>query len=190
MQAIVAVSNSWGIGKDGELLFHVSADLKRFKELTTGHSVLMGRKTLESLPGKKGLPGRHNVVLTGNRSFTAPDAEIANYPVQAVFSAGEDAFIIGGESIYRQFLPLCDRVYVTKIYADAEADAFFPNLDEDPRWQIDCQSEIMEENGLRFQYVDYVPCEEEDDFLPDSSDVSTEPIPFVPPADFSTYSGF
>lgn len=190
MQAIVAVSNNWGIGRDGELLFHIKSDLRRFKELTTGHAVIMGRKTLESLPGKKGLPGRHNVVLTGNRDFTAPDTETANFPVRAVFAAGEDAFVIGGESVYRQFLPLCDRVYVTKVFADAEADAFFPNLDDDPHWQIDQCSEIMEENGLRFQFVDYVPCEEEDDFLPDSSSVSTEPIPFVPPADFSSYSGF
>lgn len=186
MQAIVAVSNNWGIGKDGELLFRISADLKRFKDLTSGHSVIMGRKTLESLPGKKGLPGRKNIVLTGNYALTAPNIETAHFPVQAVFSAGVDTFVIGGESIYRQFLPLCERVFVTKIFASAEADAFFPDLDADSHWQIEHESEMMEENGLRFRFVEYIPREAED-FLPAEPDAA--PTLFCPPADFSDFSG-
>ena len=148
MFAIAAVSQNWGIGKDNHLLFHISADMKRFRELTEGKTVLMGRKTLQSLPGG-----------------------------------------IGGESVYRLFLPLCERVYITKVFANADADAFFPNLDADPRWQVEYESEIFEENGLRYQFVDYVPAEEEDDLadlLPDRS----EPTPFAPVEDFTDLTGF
>ena len=188
MQAIVAVSENWGIGKDNDLLFRISADLKRFRQLTAGHTVVMGRKTLESLPGGKGLPNRRNIVLTSNLDFTAENAEPVCTAAGAVFTAGADAFVIGGATVYRQFLSLCDRVYVTKVFASPEADAFFPNLDESPDWEVACESEIMEENGLRFQYVDYVPVakEEEDDFL-------TMPAPaeeFAPVDGFSPFSGF
>ncbi|MBQ6117439.1 MAG: dihydrofolate reductase [Oscillospiraceae bacterium] len=156
MQAIVNVSENWGIGRDNRLLFPLKADLRRFKELTMGHAVVMGRKTLESLPGKKGLPGRRNLVLTRDPDFAAPDVEVVHTPLQAVFATGTEDFCIGGESVYRLFLPACDRVFVTKVLAAAEADAFFPNLDEDPAWQIESRSEVMEENGVRFQFVDYV----------------------------------
>ena len=157
MQAIVNVTENWAIGRDNKLLFPLKADLRRFKELTMGHAVIMGRKTLESLPGQKGLPGRRNLVLTTNPDFTAPDVEVVHTPLQAVFATGLEDFCIGGESVYRVLLPACDRVFVTRVLATAEdADAFFPNLDEDPEWQIESQSEITEENGVRFQYVDYV----------------------------------
>ena len=157
MFAIAAVSENWGIGKDNQLLFHISADMKRFRQLTLGKTVLMGRKTLQSMPGGKGLPDRRNIVLTGSTAFTAPDAEIVNTPVQAVFTAGEDAAVIGGESVYRLFLPLCERVYITKIFAVRDADAFFPDLEHDPGWRLDKRSADMEENGLRFRYEEYVP---------------------------------
>ncbi|MBQ2061656.1 MAG: dihydrofolate reductase [Oscillospiraceae bacterium] len=156
MQAIVNVTENWGIGRDGRLLFPLKADLRRFKELTMGHAVVMGRKTLESLPGKKGLPGRRNLVLTRDPDFAATGVEIVHTPLQAVFATGAEDFCIGGESVYRLFLPVCDRVFVTKVLAAAEADAFFPDLDEDSAWRIESESEIMEENGIRFQYVDYV----------------------------------
>jgi len=119
MQAIVAVSENWGIGKDNELLFRISADLKRFKALTAGHTVVMGRSTLESLPGGKGLPGRRNIVLTSDPHYTAENAEVVHNSAAAVFAAGADAFVIGGATVYRQFLSLCDRVYVTKVFAEA-----------------------------------------------------------------------
>ena len=187
MQAIVAVSESWGIGKDNDMLFRISADLKRFRALTSGHTVLMGRKTLESLPGGKGLPNRRNIVLTTDSHYTAENAECVNTAAGAIFAAGADAFLIGGAAVYRQFLALCDRVYVTKIFADAEADAFFPDLDADPNWEVAEESEIMEENGIRFQYVDYVPRqEEEEDFLPPV----TQPVAFAPVDDFSPFCGF
>lgn len=155
MRAIVAVSRSWGIGKDGQLLFRISADLQRFKALTTGHTVVMGRKTLESLPGGRGLPNRRNLVLTRQRDFDPERAEVVHSPEEAVALAGEDAFVIGGQEIYALLLPYCDRVYVTKVFADAPADAFFPNLEEDPRWRAVSASEVLEEGGLKFQYVEY-----------------------------------
>ena len=148
MYAIAAVDQNWGIGRDNALLFHIPADMKRFRALTEGKTVLMGRKTLQSLPNGRGLPHRRNIVLTGDRDFAAENAEIVHFPVEAVFQAGEDAWIIGGESIYRRFLPLCDRVYLTKIFADGHADVFFPDLDSDPHWQVDTESEIMEPQGF------------------------------------------
>ena len=189
MFAIAAVSQSWGIGKDNRLLFHISADMKRFRALTLDKTELKGRGTLESMPGGKGLPHRRNIVLTSNPAYTAQGAETVLNPVQALFTAGEDAAVIGGESVYRRFLPLCQRVYITKVFADAEADAFFPDLDADPRWQVERESGIFEENGLRYQFVDYVPAEEEDDLadlLPDRS----EPTPFAPVEDFTDLTGF
>ncbi len=187
MQAIVAVSENWGIGKDGQLLFHIGADLKRFKELTLGHTVVMGRKTLESLPGGRGLPGRRNIVLSGQADYAAEGAEVVHTPSELVFTAGADAFVIGGETVYRRLLPLCERVYVTRVFAGAEADAFFPDLSADPRWQVEHESEVMEEKGLRFQYVEYVPAEEdEEDFLP----VSAEPTPFAATEGFDPFVGF
>lgn len=188
MFAIAAVSQNWGIGKDNRLLFHISADMKRFRALTLDKTVLMGRRTLESMPGGKGLPHRRNIVLTSNPAYTAQGAETVLNPVQALFTAGEDAAVIGGESVYRRFLPLCQRVYITKVFADAEADAFFPDLDADPRWQVERESEIFEENGLRYQFVDYIPRTEErsETELPPERD---EPVPFAPEMDFSDLTG-
>lgn len=155
MQAIVAVSESWGIGRGGALLFRISADLKRFKALTTGHTVIMGRKTLESLPGGRGLPNRRNLVLTRQENFTPDRAEAVHSLGELLALADSDAFVIGGQDIYEQLLPYCTRVYVTKVLSDAPADAFFPDLDRDPAWRIASAGEVQEENGLRFQYVEY-----------------------------------
>lgn len=155
MQAIVAVSRSWGIGKDGQLLFRISADLQRFKALTTGHTVVMGRKTLESLPGGRGLPNRRSLVLTRQESFTPERAETVHSLAELLALAGDEAFVIGGQEVYEQLLPYCTRAYVTKVFADVPADAFFPNLDEDPLWRAVSTGEMQEENGLIFQYVEY-----------------------------------
>ena len=119
----------------------------------------MGRKTLQSLPGGRGLPRRRNVVLTGDEDFRAENAEVVHSAAEAVWVAGEDAWVIGGESVYRQLLPLCERVYVTRIEADGGADAFFPDLEHDPAWRLAQRSEDREENGLRFRYEEYVPAE-------------------------------
>ena len=155
MQAIVAVSQSWGIGRDGQLLFRLSADLRRFKALTTGHTVVMGRRTLQSLPDGKGLPNRRNLVLSRRPDYAPENAEVVTSVEALLRTAGEDAFVIGGQQVYEQLLPHCERVHVTKVLADAPADAFFPNLDEDPAWRIASVSDVLTENGISFQYVEY-----------------------------------
>ena len=157
MQAIVCVSKSWGIGCENSLLFHISADLKRFRALTVGKTVVLGRNTLLTFPGGKPLKDRHNVVIT-RHNVTIEGAEVvhtAQEALELVSPIADEVVIIGGASVYTAFLPHCDHVRVTKVDADPEADAFFPNLDRNPHWHIASQSEWMEENGLRFCFVDY-----------------------------------
>ena len=156
MQAIVAVSQSWGIGKGGDLLFRLPSDLRRFKAMTTGHTVIMGRKTLDSLPGGKGLPHRRNLVLSRQSDFAPDRAEVIHSVEDILKTAEDDAFVIGGQQVYEQLLPYCARVYVTKVLADPEADAFFPDLDKLPGWKVASTGEMLTENGLSFQYVEYI----------------------------------
>ena len=151
MDAIVAVDARWGIGRDGGLLFRISADLRRFKALTMGHTVVMGRRTLESLPGGRGLPDRRNLVLTRDLDFTAPGAEV----IHDLAEVPEDAVVIGGESVYRQLLPRCSTVYLTRIFAAPQADAFFPDLSRDSAWTEAEQSKTFTSGGVSFQYVTY-----------------------------------
>ena len=155
MQAIVAVSQSWGIGKGGDLLFRLPSDLRRFKSITTGHTVIMGRKTLDSLPGGKGLPHRRNLVLSRQSDFAPDRAEVIHSVEDILKTAEDDAFVIGGQQVYEQLLPYCARVYVTKVLSDPEADAFFPDLDKLPEWKVASTGEMLTENGLSFQYVEY-----------------------------------
>lgn len=156
MQAIVAVSQSWGIGKGGDLLFRLPSDLRRFKAMTTGHTVIMGRKTLDSLPGGKGLPHRRNLVLSRQSDFAPDRAEVIHSVEDILKTAEDDAFVIGGQQVYEQLLPYCARVYVTKVLSDPEADAFFPELDKLPGWKVASAGEMLTENGLSFQYVEYI----------------------------------
>ena len=151
MDAIVAVDARWGIGRDGGLLFRISADLRRFKAMTMGHTVVMGRRTLESLPGGRGLPDRRNLVLTRDTDFTAPGADV----IHDLAEVPEDAVVIGGESVYRQLLPRCSTVYLTRIFAAPQADAFFPDLSRDSAWTEAEQSETFTSGGVSFQYVTY-----------------------------------
>ena len=155
MQAIVAVSQSWGIGKGGDLLFRLPSDLRRFKAMTTGHTAIMGRKTLDSLPGGKGLPHRRNLVLSRQSDFAPDRAEVIHSVEDILKTAEDDAFVIGGQQVYEQLLPHCERVHVTKVLADAPADAFFPNLDEDPAWRIASVSDVLTESGISLQDVEY-----------------------------------
>ena len=156
MQAIVAVSQSWGIGKGGDLLFRLPSDLRRFKAMTTGHTVIMGRKTLDSLPGGKGLPHRRNLVLSRQSDFAPDRAEVIHSVEDILKTAEDDAFVIGGQQVYEQLLPYCARVYVTKVLSDPKADAFFPDLDKLPEWKVASAGEMLTENGLSFQYVEYI----------------------------------
>ena len=159
MKIIVAVDEKWGIGKDGELLCHLPGDLKYFKERTTDKTLIMGRVTLESLPGKKGLPNRRNIVLTHDEEYLAERAETVSSE-EELWSAltgtqGDDVFVIGGAKVYAAFLPYCDTCYVTKMYRDFDADRFFPNLDENEDFVCTELSEVQEENGIRYQFFEY-----------------------------------
>ena len=136
MNIIVAVDKNWAIGKDNKLLVSIPADMKMFRQETTGKVVVMGRKTLESFPNGLPLKNRTNIVLTGNKDYNVKDAiivhtveelleEIKKYP-------SEEVYCIGGDSVYKQLLPYCDTAHVTKIDFAYEADSYFPNLDEMP----------------------------------------------------------
>lgn len=156
LQAIVAVDEQWGIGKNGDLLAHISADLRRFKALTTGHPVILGRKTLSTFPGGRPLPGRRNLILSHDPGFAPEGAEVFRDLGALLSAAPADSMVIGGESIYRALLDRCRRVYVTKILQRFDADAWFPDLDDDWRWgREEPASPPQEENGLRFQFVNY-----------------------------------
>jgi dihydrofolate reductase len=158
MKAIVAVDTNWAIGNCGQLLCHVPGDLKYFKEKTRGKVVLMGRATYESLPGKKPLPNRVNAVLSRNLEFDAPCC-VCHSQEELMETLkgyhGEDVFVIGGESVYRQYLPYCDVVYVTKIQGCFHADTHFPNLDEDQDFQLVWSSGIYKEQGISYQFTEY-----------------------------------
>lgn len=125
---IVAVANNNAIGGNNQLLWHISADLKRFKAITSGHAIVMGRKTYESIG--KPLPNRQNIVITRNRELTLPGADVVeSIDVAKAVAKGEELFIIGGGEIYRQTIALADRIYLTRVWADYKADTFFPEID-------------------------------------------------------------
>ena len=158
MKAIVAVDKNWGIGKDGSLLISIPEDMKFFRETTSGHTVVMGRKTLESFPGGRPLKNRVNVVLTRNGAFEKEGCVIIHdrneLPCLLEGLDGE-VFLIGGASVYRELLDMCDTAYVTKIDAAFDADVSFPDLDSDPAWTIAEQSEEKEYEGIKYRFVTY-----------------------------------
>ena len=159
MNLIVAVDNKWGIGRDGGLLANIPTDLKYFKEHTGGKVVVMGRKTLESMPGGRGLPNRTNIVLTSQKDFEAERCEVVHSDGElrdAVKGFGsDDVFIIGGSSLYNRYYKDCDRLYITKIDADLDADTFIVNIDEDPDFRAVSVSEPVTENGLTYRFTIY-----------------------------------
>lgn len=158
MKAIVVVDKNWGISRNKKLLIHLPGDLKYFKGLTLGKTIVVGRETLETLPGGKPLSNRKNIVLTRNKDY------VASFPVchskEELFEMikdenTDDVFIAGGEKVYKEFLPYCDTCYVTIIDKNFDADKFFPNLDEDGNFSVVNESEVMEENGTRYRFVEY-----------------------------------
>lgn len=159
ISAIVAVDENWGIGFNGELLERIPEDLKYFKKLTTNHVVVMGRKTWDSLPHKP-LKDRLNIVISrqqrgplGEMAFSIPMDE-AKVRV-SLSDNDEEWFIIGGGQIYKELLPLCDRVYITKIFkSHNNVDTYFPMLDQ-KEWKIANQSEILTFNDLQYQFLTY-----------------------------------
>ena len=159
MNLIVAADRKWGIGKNGGLLADLPTDMQYFREHTEGKAVVMGRKTLESLPGRKGLPKRVNYVLTTNPDFKAERC-IAVHSEDELWDAlsryePDDVWLIGGASLFNWFYSMCERLYVTKIDADLDADTFIENFDEDPDFEIISESEPVTENGITYRFRVY-----------------------------------
>jgi len=152
---IVAVDKNNGIGRKGDQLAYISGDLKRFKALTTGHTIIMGRKTFEALP-KGALPNRRNIVLTRRKDFRAEGCDAYN-SVEEVLrntSGEEELFVIGGGEIYKALLPYADKLYITRIFAYYDADSFFPEYDEET-WQL-IDEERFEEEPVPFAFQEFI----------------------------------
>lgn len=159
MNLIVAVDNNWAIGNKNELLIRIPNDQKHFREETTGKVVVLGRKTLATFPQGLPLPNRTNIILSGNPGFQVKGGivvhsieelleELKNY-------ADEDIYVIGGESVYRQMLPYCSVAHVTKIDHEYQADAYFPNLDEDGEWEITADSDEQTYFDIAYEFLRY-----------------------------------
>lgn len=158
MRILASVDNAWGIGKDGRLLVSIPEDMKLFREETYGNVVIMGRKTYESLPNSAALMGRINIVLTRNMSYKAKDCVVC-HSVDEVLERVKDypdkkIYVCGGESVYRQFLPYCDIVDITRIDYEYDSDTHFPKLDES-EWQITARSEEKTYFDIIYEFVRY-----------------------------------
>ena len=153
MEAIVAVYSDWGIGARGTQPLVIPADRKHFRERTQGAAVIVGRKTLEDFPGGRPLKGRHNIVIT-RQQLTIEGAEVVHTTAEALAAAAahERCLVIGGESVFRQFFPYLDRVYLTKIDAAPPSDSFFPNLDQDDAWQCVEAGEAEVFAGVEYRF--------------------------------------
>lgn len=161
MNAIVVADQRWAIGRNGGLLFSLPTDMRRFRSLTVDGTVIMGSRTLRSFPGGRPLPRRRNIVITRNPAALPEGAEAAASAEEALALAGgaetENLWLIGGGSVYAALLDQCRRVFLTRVEARAEGpDTFFPDLDKLPGWETEAGSELMEENGLRFRFIDYI----------------------------------
>ena len=156
MDLIVAVYDDWGIGSDGTQPVALSADRKFFRETTRGAMVIVGRRTVDDFPGKKPLPGRENVVLS-RKGVPIPGFTLCASPEEAAQLAktAEKCFVIGGGSIYRQMLPLCENAYVTKVHTCPASDTFFPDLDEAEDWHLTEVLQQGEENGIAYEMCLY-----------------------------------
>ena len=156
MQLIAAVYEDWGIGRDGTQPVALSVDRKFFRETTRGATVIAGRRTVEDFPGKKPLPYRHNILLT-RQGGDFPGFTVCHSPEEAVAAAGdaEKVMVIGGGTIYRQMLPLCDRAYITKVHTTIECDTYFPNLDEMEDWYLAEKLLEGEEDGIGYEMLLY-----------------------------------
>lgn len=159
MNMIVAVDRNWGIGQNNKLLVSIPADMKFFREMTTGKVVVMGRRTLESFPNGLPLANRTNVILTRNQDYHVKNGCVCHTVEETLEELkkyrDQDIFVIGGESVYRQFLPYCNAVHVTKIDHAYQADAFFPNLDEMEEWEITADSEEQTYFDLEYTFLKY-----------------------------------
>lgn len=159
MNLIAAVDENWAIGKNNQLLVRIPADQKFFREMTTGRVIVMGRKTLESFPNGQPLKNRTNIVLTHNKDYAVKDAVVVHSMDELHEELkkydSDDVFVIGGEKIYEQLLDECDVAHITKIDFAYDADAYFPNLDQNPDWEITGDSEEQTYFDLEYYFYRY-----------------------------------
>lgn len=163
MILMLTADENWNIGLKGKMLIDLEADLKRFKEKTLGNIIIMGRNTLKAIPEEKALPGRVNIVMTKDKDFKRQDIVTVNSVeelLQTLDHINSDkqrqVFVIGGESIVKQLLKYCDRAYITKIFKDfKDYDTSIPNLDRDSDWEIVKEGHIIQQEDVKYQYVDY-----------------------------------
>ncbi len=159
MNLIAAVDRNWAIGYKNELLVRIPEDRKWFRETTTGKAVIMGRKTLESFPNKSPLKNRLNVVITSDMNYSVPGVVVVHSIDEAVEAvrdyADDDVYVIGGESIYRQMLPLCSTAHITKVDYAYQADAHFPDLDKEEGWKITETSDERTYFDIIYEFVKY-----------------------------------
>lgn len=160
VSAIVAVSPDWGIGDGKGMLYRLPGDLKYFRSVTFGHPVIMGRKTLESFPGGKPLPGRENIVITRNRSYQPGGVTVVHSlaALRRLVAArpGEHFFVIGGGEIYEKLLPDCETAYVTMVETEPPIvpTVFYPDLSKKRSWEMESASEPhAEENGAVYRFT-------------------------------------
>ncbi len=160
MVIVAAVDKSWGIGLGGTQTLVIPEDRKHFRQVTGSGTVIVGRKTLLDFPGGKPLKNRRNIVLTRDRNFHVPGADTAGSVDEALAlirdEPEDNVFVIGGESVYRALLPYCKRAFLTVIEAQAENDAFFPNLDELPSWSRESRSGSLVSGGMEYYFATYV----------------------------------
>lgn len=156
MEAIVAVYSDWGIGSGGTQPVVLKADRAHFKELTDGAAVIVGRKTLGDFPGGRPLKGRHNIVVT-RQDIEVAGAQVAHSAGEALTLAAEyeRCLVIGGASVYRQFMPYLDTVHVTKIDLTPQSDSYFENLDSSPNWERTDEERWQSEGDIRYCFVTY-----------------------------------
>lgn len=159
LSIIVAIAKNNVIGKDNKLLWHIPEDLKRFKELTTGHTIIMGRKTFESLG--KVLPNRKHVVLSQNTEINVDDENVIILRdvklLKEYIESPEENFVIGGGKIYQMLLPYATKLYITKINEDFDGDIYFPIISENQWKEVKRQTGLKnQENPYDYEYIDYV----------------------------------
>lgn len=159
MNAIVNVSPNWGIGMEGKLLVYVPADLRRFRDLTLGKTIVYGKKTLHTFPDERPLPDRENVILTRDKSFAIEGAVVCHSLEELREFLrdrySENVFVCGGESVYKQLLPYCDTAYVTFSYTELKADKFFPDLNVKENWLVTEIESTQVEGKVPFRFVTY-----------------------------------
>ena len=157
ISVIVAVAENFAIGKDNELLFHLPDDLKRFKTITSGHSLIMGRNTLLSLP-RWPLPNRRHIVITDRKDDYFKGCETVFSLDQALQKVEneEEAFVIGGGLVYRQFYPLAAKIYLTVVHKSFEADTYFPEIDFDEWIEVEHDDYYDAENGFEYSYINLI----------------------------------